>query len=211
MFREATMNGEQKQSGTPITGTPRWVGLAAIALAAVSLGSSGIGWTVARQAKHIGQSLVSQAQSLKQNQDTFDQRLRHAEESNTQVRTGLDALVGEFKLTQGELASARRMIKQMKEDDARLMAGMQDSVNSMKADIATKASGQDLQRLNGDVTGVKSNLEAIQQNIQTTREQLEVLIARNPPEGRRPGDRAARHQHQEKPLQRNHLRGQHAV
>ncbi len=59
------------------------------------------------------------------------------------------------------------------------MAGMQDSVNSMKADIATKSSGQDLERLNGDVTGVKSDLEAIKQNMQTTREELEVLIARN--------------------------------
>jgi hypothetical protein len=64
----------------------------------------------------------------------------------------------------------------MKEDNTRLMAGMQDS---MKADIATKASGQDLERLNGDVTGVKSDLEAIKQNIQTTREELEVLVARN--------------------------------
>ncbi len=176
------MYEEQKQSGALTTGMPRWLGLAAIVLAAVSLGFSSIGWTVARRAKTIGQSLVSQAQALKQNQDTFNQRLLHAEESNAQVRGGLDAVTAEFKLTQGELASVRRMIKQMKEDDARLMAGMQDSVNSMnsmKADIATKSSGQDLERLNSDVTGVKSDLEAIRQNIRTTREELEVLIARN--------------------------------
>ncbi len=173
------MYEEPKQSGALTTGTPSWLGLAAIVLAAVSLGLSSIGWTVARRAKSIGQSLVSQAQALKQNQDTFAQRLLHAEESNARLRGGLDAVTGEFKMTQGELANVRRMIKQMKEDDARLMAGMQDSVNSMKADIATKSSGQDLERLDGDVTGVKSDLEAIKQNIQTTREQLEVLIARN--------------------------------
>lgn len=173
------MNEEQKQSGALSRGAPRWLGLAAIVLAVVSLGFSEIGWAVARRAKGTGQSLVSQTQALKQNQDTFDRRLLHAEESNTQVRDGLDVVTAELQLTQGELASARRMIKQIKEDNANLTAGMQDSVNSMEADIATKSTVQDLERLNADVAGVKSDVEAIKHNIQATREQLEVQIARN--------------------------------
>jgi hypothetical protein len=49
----------------------------------------------------------------------------------------------------------------------------------MKAELATKASADDLTKLNGDVTGVKGDLDATKNSIQMARSEMGTLIARN--------------------------------
>src|SRR5206468_4168067 len=50
---------------------------------------------------------------------------------------------------------------------------------SMKAELATKASADDLTKLNGDVNGVKGDLDATKNSIQMARSEMGTLIARN--------------------------------
>src|SRR6184192_445947 len=50
---------------------------------------------------------------------------------------------------------------------------------SMKAELATKASADDVTKLNGDVTGVKGDLDATKNSIQMARSEMGTLIARN--------------------------------
>jgi hypothetical protein len=50
---------------------------------------------------------------------------------------------------------------------------------SVKAELATKANSEDVNRLNGDVTGVKSDLDATKNSIQMARSEMGTLIARN--------------------------------
>jgi hypothetical protein len=50
---------------------------------------------------------------------------------------------------------------------------------SVKAELATKASSDDVNRLNGDVTGVKTDLDATKNSIQMARSEMGTLIARN--------------------------------
>ena len=49
----------------------------------------------------------------------------------------------------------------------------------MKAELATKANTDDVNKLNGDVTGVKTDLDATKNSIQMARSEMGTLIARN--------------------------------
>ena len=53
---------------------------------------------------------------------------------------------------------------------------MQNNVNGQ---LATKANVDDLNKVNGDVTGVKSDLESTKNKLEMTRGEYGTLIARN--------------------------------
>jgi hypothetical protein len=166
----------KEEVGTQSEGTPRWVGLAVVVLAAVALVALGIGWSATSRAHSLEQSLATETQALKQGQDVLGQRLAQAEESSAQVKGELNVVTDRMKLTQGELASARRYAKQVKEEDAKKLADVESNVNSK---LATKANSDDLTATNGEVAGVKSDLEGTKQNLQMARGELGTLIARN--------------------------------
>jgi hypothetical protein len=170
------MTDTNGQMGTQTEGTPRWVGLAVVVLAAVAVVALGVGWNATTQARNVGQTLASQTQNLRQSQDVLAQRLAQTEETNAQVRGELNVVTDRLKLTQGELSSARKYAKQVKQEDAKQLADMQ---NSVKSELATKASADDVNRLGGDVNGVKSDLEATKNNLQMARGEMGTLIARN--------------------------------
>jgi len=152
--------------------TPRWIGLVIVILAAVAVAGLGIGWSAASHAKNLEQSLATQTQTLKQNQDALSQRLAQTEESNAQVEGDLSVVTSKLKLTQGELSSARRQAKAIKEENAKQLA-------TLNTQIATKASADDLDKLGGDVNGVKTDLDSTKQNLQMARGEFGTLIARN--------------------------------
>lgn len=167
---------DRDQAGTGTESTPRWVGLAVVVLAAVSLVSLGVGWSATTRAKSLEQSLAAQAQTSKQGQDILGQRLAQAEENNAQVAGEMNVITDRLKLTQGELRSAKKYAKQIKEDDAKKLADVENSVNTQ---LATKASTDDVNKLGGDVNGVKTDLESTKQNLQMAKGEFGTLIARN--------------------------------
>jgi hypothetical protein len=152
--------------------TPRWIGLVIVILAAVAVAALGIGWSAASHAKNLEQSLATQTQTLKQNEDALSQRLAQTEESSAQVQGDLSVVTSKLKLTQGELSSARRQAKAIKEENAKQLA-------TLNTQIATKASADDLDKLGGDVNGVKTDLDSTKQNLQMARGEFGTLIARN--------------------------------
>jgi hypothetical protein len=156
--------------------TPRWIGLAVVILAVVSLVALGVGWSASTRAKALDQSLASQTQQLKQSADVLGQRLAQAEETNTQMQGDLNVVTSRLKLTQGELARARSQAKQAKEEEAKQLAEVQSNVNT---ELATKANTDDVNKLGTDVNGVKTDLDATKNNLQMARGELGTLIARN--------------------------------
>src|SRR6202030_2356422 len=80
------------------------------------------------------------------------------------------------KVTQSELLSARKQTKAVTSAVDKELTGLETSVNSQ---LATKASSDDVSKLNGDVTGVKSDLDATKNNLQMARSEMGTLIARN--------------------------------
>jgi len=56
------------------------------------------------------------------------------------------------------------------------IAGLESSVNTQ---LAAKANADDVNKLNTDVTGVKTDLDATKNNLQMARSEMGTLIARN--------------------------------
>jgi predicted nucleic acid-binding Zn-ribbon protein len=153
-------------------GAPRWQGLAVGILAVIAIVALGIGWSASRTA-HSAQQAFN---TLKQDQQILSQRLAKAEETSAQVRGELNVVTDRLKLTQGELGRARKQAKQFKQQYDSQLAEME---NSVKTELATKASAEDVKALGGNVSNVKSDLESTKQNIQMAKGELGTLIARN--------------------------------
>ena len=155
---------------------PRWVGIVVVALAVVSLVALGSGWTASTRSKALEQSLASQTQQFKQSNDVISQRLAKAEDTNAQLQGELSVVTDKMKLTEGELSRARSQAKKIKEDDAKELSEMQNQTN---AQLATKASVDDVNKIGTDVNGVKTDLDATKNNLQMARGEFGTLIARN--------------------------------
>jgi small-conductance mechanosensitive channel len=155
------------------TGTPRWVGLAVAVLGGVSLLGLGVGWSALNHANSVEQATQA---SMKQTNDALSQRLAKEDEINQALQSDLRVVTDKLNLTQGELATAR---KQNKNATAAVDHKVDGLANSVKADLATKANADDVNKLNGDVTGVKTDLDATKNNLQMARSEMGTLIARN--------------------------------
>jgi hypothetical protein len=155
---------------------PRWIGIVVIALAVISLAALGVGWTASNRSTALQQTLTTQAQQTRQNEDVMSQRLAKAEDTNAQLQGELSVVTDKMKLTQTELGRAKKQAKQIKEDDAKQLADLQNNVNGQ---LATKASVDDVNKLGTDVTTVKTDLDATKNNLNMTRGEFGTLIAKN--------------------------------
>ena len=154
------------------TGTPRWVGLAVGVLSALSLIGLGLGWSALNHAKSLEQTAVAS----KQASDALSQRLAKEDEINQQLESDLKVIADKLNVTQGELVTAR---KQNKTATHAVDQKVDNLANSMKAELATKASADDVTKLSGDVTGVKGDLDAAKNSMEMARSEMGTLIARN--------------------------------
>jgi len=166
------MSEFQEFSHTTNSGTPRWVGLALGILSGLSLIGLGLGWNALNQAKSLEQTTVAS----KQANEALSQRLAKEDEINQQLQSDLRVIADKLNVTQGELITAR---KQTKNATSAVDKKVDTLATSMKAELATKASADDLTKLNGDVTGVKGDLDATKNSIQMARSEMGTLIARN--------------------------------
>jgi small-conductance mechanosensitive channel len=167
------MSEYQELAHTSTTGTPRWVGLAVVALGVLSLAGLGLGWSALNQAKSVEQSTLA---SVKQANDALNQRLAKADDINQQMQSDLKVVTDKLNLTKAELMAAR---KQNKTATTAVDQKVNNLATSVKAELATKANADDVNKLNGDVNGVKSDLDATKTSIQMARSEMGTLIARN--------------------------------
>ena len=153
----------------------RWVSLAAIVLAAVSVLGLGIGWNATMKARRAEQALASQTGQNKlvgQDLQALNQRLTQTEEVNTQLQNELMAVTDKMKMTQGEVTTARRQNGEIRDDYSK-------KLSSVQSELAGKANAEDVKSLGGDINGVKSDLASTRNNLDMTRTEFGTLIARN--------------------------------
>jgi hypothetical protein len=156
-------------------GTPRWVWLAVIVLAAVSVLGVGVGWNATTQAKRAEQALASQTGQNKlvgQDLQALNQRLTQTEEINSQLQNELVAVTDKMKMTQGEVTTARRQNGEIRDDYSK-------KLTSVQSELAGKANLDDVKSLGGDINGVKGDLASTRNNLDMTRTEFGTLIARN--------------------------------
>jgi hypothetical protein len=171
------MIGDNEKSYSDVTnvtteGSPRWVGIATVLLAAVSVLALGIAWNATTHAKGAEQKLAAQGTTIQQNADTLSQRLSQEEETNTELKNELMAVTDKLKMTQGEVTNTRKQTSQIREDYTKKLDGVQTQLD-------TKASSDDVKSLGGDVNGVKTDLETTKNNLQMARGEFGTLIAKN--------------------------------
>ena len=160
-------------ANTSTTGTPRWVGLAVGLLGGISLLGLGVGWSALNEAKSIEQTTQA---SVKQSNDALTQRLAKEDEINQQLQSDLKVVTDKLNVTHADLVAARN---QNKNATTAVDQKVNSLATSVKAELATKANSDDVNKLNGDVTGVKTDLDATKNSIQMARSEMGTLIARN--------------------------------
>jgi hypothetical protein len=167
------MSEFHESSNTGTAGAPRWVGLAVAVLGGLSLIGLGLGWAALNQARGIEQTTQA---SVKQANDALSQRLAKEDEINQQLQSDLRVVTDKLNVTQADLIKAR---KQNKNATGAVDKKVTNLETSVKAELATKANSEDVNKLNGDVTGVKTDLDATKNSIQMARSEMGTLIARN--------------------------------
>ena len=157
-------------------GAPRWVGLAIAVLAGVSLIGVILGVGAFSRAKSVEDTVQS---SLKQENDMLAQRLAKSDEMNQQLQSDLKVVTDKLNLTEDELQKARQASKASVVAYNKKLTGLASNVNTQ---LATKANADDLNKLSGDVSGVKNDLESTKGKLERATGDMGVmsgLIARN--------------------------------
>jgi chromosome segregation ATPase len=161
-------------------GSPSWV-IPSIALVAVlALVALWMGWKASTYAQDSRQSLNSDITALKQSyakdMQQVQQELATTEKANTDLGGELSVVTKRMRITQGELKKARMEAEQIREADAQQLAAMDTTV---KTELATKASNDDVKAVSGEVTGVRTDLDSTKKDVQMARSELGTLIAKN--------------------------------
>src|SRR5207245_5186271 len=167
------MSEFNESASTSTVGAPRWVGLAVAVLGGLSLIGLGVGWSALNQARSVEQTTQS---TLKQANEALSQRLAKEDEINQQLQSDLKVVTDKLNVTQSDLVTARKQDKTATKAVDKKVTNLETSV---KAELATKANTDDVNKLNGDVTGVKTDLDATKNSIQMARSEMGTLIARN--------------------------------
>jgi len=142
-------------------------------LGGISLLGLGVGLSALNQARSIEQSTQA---TVRQANEALNQRLAKADEINQQLQSDVKVVTDKLKVTHADLVAAR---KQNKYATVAVDQKVTNLATSVKAELATKANNEDVNKLNGDVSGVKSDLDATKNSIQMARSEMGTLIARN--------------------------------
>jgi chromosome segregation ATPase len=116
---------------------------------------------------------------LKQQNDALNQRLAKSDEQNQQLQSDLKVVTDKLNVTQEDLQRARQQAKQSVVAYNKKLTGLETNVNSQ---LANKASADDLNKVNTDVSGVKNDLEETKGKLERATGDMGVmsgLIARN--------------------------------
>lgn len=173
------MNEERHEEVIHTTeGAPRWMGIAVVALAAVSLLALGVGWSATNRARDAQQASANDNKILRQNVDLLTQRLAQAESANAQVQGDLSVVTDRMQLTQGELEKSRKTAGQIRADYSKKLTAMNDKVQADEAQLATKASTDDVNAVSTNVNGVRTDLDATKQSLLDAKGELGTQIAK---------------------------------
>ena len=124
---------EQANYHETTEGSPRWMGMAVVGLAILSLVGVGLAWNAGGHARDAEQALTTQTKTLQQSQDAMTQRIAQAERTNAELQAEMNLVGDKLKLTENQLATARNQVKQSRADYTK-------KLNDVQSTLATKAS-----------------------------------------------------------------------
>jgi len=161
-------------------GTPGWLSAAIVVLAILAASGIGYGWYDSNQLRSAQESFGGQMKTMSQNTSqeisALEQKQAQAEATNTELQSDLGVVTKKLRVTQGDLQKARTEAAQAQQAQEEKLAEMDTDV---KGQLATKASADDLNATNTNVTGVKTDLAGTKNDLQMARSELGTLIAKN--------------------------------
>ena len=153
-------------------GSPRWMGLAVVGLAILSIVGVGMAWNAGGHARQAEQQLTAQSKNFQATEDSMGQRLAQAERTNAELQAEMNLVGDKLKLTENQLSTARKQVTQSRAD-------YNKKLNDVQSTLATKANQTDVTALGSDVTNMKSGLDTTNGNLAQLRGEHGELIARN--------------------------------
>src|SRR5215470_14942606 len=160
------------QDSSSHTAMPRWVTLAIGLVGVASLVGIGVGFSALNQSKSTEQTIQA---SLKQQNDALAQRLSKTDDQNQQLQSDLKVVTNKLNVTQEELDKARKQSKAAG-------IGFNKKFTDINTQLGSKASVDDLNKVSGDVSGVKNDLDETKGKLDRATGDMGVmsgLIARN--------------------------------
>jgi hypothetical protein len=163
--------------------TPGWLMAAMLLLAIVSVAGFGLAWQDQSRLQQMNQDYTAQFKTAQQehaqyteNVTALQQQLAKADETANGLRSDVDVVTKRLRVTQSDLTKARAEAAQMHEEGSKQLEEMGTSV---KSELATKATSEQLNTVSGDVSLVKTDLDSTKNDLRMARSELGTLIARN--------------------------------
>ena len=153
---------------------------ALIVLGLIALAGLGFGWNASSKLDTTQQSVANQLkaeqQTVQQDVSALRDRLAQDERANADLQGNLKVVTDKLKLTQGQLKKAREESSKLNDATSEKLTALDTSV---KGELATKATADDVKTVDTKVVSVKSDLDATRNDLKMARSEMGTLIARN--------------------------------
>jgi chromosome segregation ATPase len=157
-----------------------WQLPAIIVLGLIAVGGLGFGWNASSKLESTQQSvanqLKAQQQSVQQDVSALRDRLTQDEKANSDLQGDLKVVTDKLKITQGQLKKAHEESAKLNDETTEKLTALDTSV---KGELATKATTDDVKSVDTKVISVKGDLDATRQDLNMARTEIGTLIARN--------------------------------
>jgi uncharacterized protein (DUF2141 family) len=157
-----------------------WQLPALIVLGLIALAGLGFGWNASSKLDTTQQSVANQLkaeqQSVQQDVSALRDRLAQDEKANADLQGDLKVVTDKLKLTQGQLKKAREESSKLNDETSEKLTALDTSV---KGELATKATTDDVKTVDTKVVEVKSDLDTTRNDLKMARSEMGTLIARN--------------------------------
>ena len=160
--------------------TPAWQLPAIVVLGLIAIGGLWFGWNASTKLDSTQQAVATQLktaqQSMAQDMSSLKDRLAQDEKSNADLQGDLNVVTKKLKITQGQLKTARAEAAKLNDETTQKLTALDTSV---KGELATKASSDDLKNVDTKVGGVRTDLDSTREDLKMARSEMGTLIARN--------------------------------
>src|SRR6202030_3514312 len=157
-----------------------WQLPAVVVLGLIAVGGLGFGWNASSKLYSTQQSVANQLkaeqQTVQQDVAALRDRLAQDEKANADLQGDLKVVTDKLKLTQGQLKKAREESSKLNDETSEKLTALDTSV---KGELATKATTDDVKTVDTKVVSVKSDLDSTRDDLKMARSELGTLIARN--------------------------------
>src|SRR5690348_14035582 len=160
--------------------TPAWQLPAIVVLGLIAVGGLWFGWNASSKLDATQQAVATQLkttqQAVQQDVASLKDRLAQDEKANTDLQGDLNVVTKKLKITQGQLKTARAEATKLNDETTQKLTALDTSV---KGELATKASSDDLKNVDTKVGGVRTDLDTTREDLKMARSEMGTLIARN--------------------------------